>query len=77
MPEYQRLNCPNCWAELDPADPTHENGCIIGTLVGVIRDRGVRVTAVDVARLDADAFWNTWGGPAVDALADAMGVERY
>lgn len=55
--------CGNCLHSHGPL-----NACALGVLAGVLQERstGRVLGPADVANIDADAFWERFGGPAVD-----------
>jgi hypothetical protein len=63
--------CPNCGADIG-ADKTHGDGCVLGALLEVVRDRGnlrERTVATRGRRCDVDALWDDLG-TVVDKLED-------
>ena len=60
--------------------PLSKVSYVVQGLAGCLIDRGVDEAAVKAALLDEnfdeDAFWMGWGGPAVDALGDELGLEE-
>ena len=63
------MDCPNCGQH--KADETHpETGCVLATLIGVVRDRG-GLSESEVAKLhrtcNVDALWDRLG-PVIDEL---------
>lgn len=76
--------CGNCGKTHAPShQPT---GCVIDALLGVLRDRyagfedsnAERVNSQYVAgQVEASAFWDHFGGPAVDYIAKQIGVPPY
>lgn len=75
------MKCPNCGR--DSEAPTegfeidqygHHEGCAISMLLGVLDDRGFDITRdyPDVSNVDATFLWDTYLGPAADALAGML-----
>jgi hypothetical protein len=63
--------CPNC-------GQTHKaiSACALGVFLGVIEDRGEldleTITPQILGGIDADQFWGSFGGPAVEWLEDEL-----
>lgn len=63
--------CPNC-------GQAHKgiSACALGVFLGVIEDRGElaldSITPEILASIDADEFWDRFGGPAVDWLEEQL-----
>lgn len=63
--------CPNC---SEPVIGHAENGCVLNTLVGIVRERGTR-SDEEIEKLhaecDVDGLWN-YMGEIVDKLEDGF-----
>lgn len=67
------MNCPNCDITVDRVgSPVHLNGCVIGSLLSVLQDRGHDLSHVDLSKIDVDMLWDEYCGPATDALAGML-----
>lgn len=66
-----RLTCPNCSS---PVAKHPENGCVLGALVQVVRDRGSvperRLRKLH-AEVNTDALWNDLGR-VIDDLEEGL-----
>jgi hypothetical protein len=65
------MSCPNC-------GQTHRgvSACALGVVLGVVEDRGElaldTITLEILAAVDANEFWDRFGGPAVDWLEEQL-----
>jgi hypothetical protein len=65
------MSCPNCCQ-------THRgvSACALGVVLGVIEDRGElaldSITPAILAGVDANEFWDRFGGPAADWLEEQL-----
>lgn len=73
------MSCPNCARKLRHAGDLagHEPHCLLAVLLGVLLDRGHRLGGLYLDRVDADALWEAYGGPAADFLAEQLGLAPY
>lgn len=71
------MSCPNCGGELTGPEGfvSHAEGCLLAVLLAVLVDRDHDLSGVDLDRVDADALWQRFGGPAADWLAGELGLE--
>jgi hypothetical protein len=72
---WSKINGVGCWSERRCQNCLREHGpiseCMIGVASAVVVDRGGReITAEMLARVDVDAFWDRFGGPAADWLEE-------
>lgn len=68
------MACPNCGFQGKPA---HRDGCLLGTLLHVLQDRGHDLSEVDISEVDDDLLWQSYGGPATDWVAEQLGLPAY
>jgi hypothetical protein len=69
------MNCPNCGR--CPEKAAHGDGCLLGALVNVLKDRGHDLSSVDLTKVDADALWEMYGDPAAGWVAEQLGLPAY
>lgn len=69
------FTCPNCNFKGGPDEITSEahvdSGCVLGALVGVVRDRGSDIDAAKIESIDVDALWNQLG-PLADEIEEMV-----
>lgn len=76
-PENPRT-CPNCdrsFADLTAAEHV-DSGCVLGALVGVVRDReNVAVDQARIESMDVDGLWDLVG-PVVDKVEATIEIDN-
>lgn len=75
--------CPNCGRDTDAPDQDdpcrdeygHASGCFLSMCLTTLADRGHDVDDIDFTNVDVDALWEGYGGPAVDFVAEQLGLD--
>lgn len=69
------FTCPNCNFKGDGDEITSaehvDSGCVLGALIGVVRDRGSDIDAAKIEGIDSDTLWNQLG-PLADEIEEMV-----